>query len=200
MKAYRFTRDALLYRLKHGRWSQSHLAKAFKAPEALHILDTTAGYGEDAFILASLGHRLTLLERNETVYQALQTAIQEAGQHPVTAPIVARMTLHRADAMEYIKTCKEFDAMYLDPMFPHSTKSALVKQKMRDLRETVGADQDADALLPLAVSKARYRVVVKRPAKAPHLNQQTPDHMIKGKSNRYDIYINRSFRHQSADK
>lgn len=52
--------------------------------------------------------------------------------------------------------------VYLDPMFPHRQKSALVKKEMRVFQTLVGADDDADALLAPARRLAKKRVVVKR--------------------------------------
>ncbi len=59
---------------------------------------------------------------------------------------------------------------------------------MAAFHSLVGKDEDADALLPLALAHANYRVVVKRPRKAPLLNNQAPSYQLEGKSSRYDIY------------
>lgn len=42
--------------------------------------------------------------------------------------------------------------VYLDPMFPHRDKSALVKKEMRLFRPLVGDDLDAPALLQAALA------------------------------------------------
>ena len=55
------------------------------------------------------------------------------------------------------------DVVYLDPMYPHKQKSALVKKEMRVFQHLVGADLDADELLLPALQLAKKRVVVKRP-------------------------------------
>ena len=55
------------------------------------------------------------------------------------------------------------DVVYLDPMYPHRQKSALVKKEMRVFQSLVGADEDADLLLAPALALATRRVVVKRP-------------------------------------
>ena len=81
------------------------------------------------------------------------------------------------------------DVVYLDPMFPHRQKSALVKKEMRVFQSLVGADLDADALLPVALSVAGKRVVVKRPDYAGFLNEKKPSTSIETKSNRFDIYV-----------
>jgi len=81
------------------------------------------------------------------------------------------------------------DVIYFDPMFPERTKSALVKKEMRILKEVVGDDTDADEIFKLALTKAKKRVVVKRPKGAPHLNNQEPSLIYKGKSSRFDVYF-----------
>ena len=78
--------------------------------------------------------------------------------------------------------------IYLDPMFPHRDKTALVKKEMRLFRPLVGADQDAPALLAAALALASHRVVVKRPRKAPCIEGPKPSYALEGKSSRYDIY------------
>ena len=39
------------------------------------VVDATAGLGYDAFILASLGANVTLIERSKTMYKLLQEGI-----------------------------------------------------------------------------------------------------------------------------
>jgi 16S rRNA (guanine1516-N2)-methyltransferase len=86
-------------------------------------------------------------------------------------------------------TAEEFpDVIYLDPMFPERQKTADVKKEMAAFHSIVGKDEDADALLPLALAHVNYRVVVKRPRKAPFLNDQVPSYQLEGKSSRFDIY------------
>jgi len=80
------------------------------------------------------------------------------------------------------------DVVYLDPMFPHRQKSALVKKEMRVFQQLVGSDDDANRLLELARCIARKRVVVKRPDYAPFMAEQKPVSSIKTKNHRFDIY------------
>ncbi len=60
---------------------------------------------------------------------------------------------------------------------------------MAALKKDVGPDDDADALLPLALALAQKRVVVKRPGYAEFLNLQKPSMSIVGKNNRFDVYV-----------
>ena len=82
--------------------------------------------------------------------------------------------------------------VYLDPMYPHKQKSALVKKEMRVFQHLVGADLDSDELLLPALQLAKKRVVVKRPdyaeficGKQPHFSRETKNH-------RFDIYMGAS--------
>lgn len=81
--------------------------------------------------------------------------------------------------------------IYLDPMYPHSRKSALNRKEMRVLRDLVGNDEDAGTVFKTALQYAANRVVVKRPKGAPHVGLLTPSHAIKMKNSRFDVYLTR---------
>jgi 16S rRNA (guanine1516-N2)-methyltransferase len=81
------------------------------------------------------------------------------------------------------------DVVYLDPMFPHRTKSALIKKEMRLFQSLVGVDEDIDELLKAALTTARKRVVIKRPGKGAGIEGMKPHLLMSGKSTRYDIYF-----------
>jgi 16S rRNA (guanine1516-N2)-methyltransferase len=81
------------------------------------------------------------------------------------------------------------DVIFLDPMYPHREKSALVKKEMRFIRLLAGDDQDSAALLKAALAKAKQRVVVKRPKLAPPLSGPEPSFTISSKKNRFDVYL-----------
>ena len=81
------------------------------------------------------------------------------------------------------------DAVYLDPMFPHKKKSALVKKEMRLFQQLLGSDDDADHLLQSALDLATKRVVVKRPQYAPYLADHAPSMQINSKKYRFDVYF-----------
>ncbi len=155
------------------------------------VLDLTAGLGRDAFVLATLGCDVTMVERSAIIATLLQDGLLRA-QNAQDWFSQLKLRLVVDDAHDYLQTLSDDnkpDVIYLDPMFPDSKKSALVKKEMRYLKEVVGDDLDAGALLPLAFAKAKYRVVVKRAKLAPTLTETEPSLTIKGKSSRYDVYI-----------
>lgn len=151
------------------------------------VLDMTAGFGADAWLLAALGCHVTMLERSPVVAALLADGLRRAQAHD--AAVASRLTLEYTDAHRLsIDAWRErIDVVYLDPMFPPRGKAALEKRAMRVLRQIVGADDDAAALLDLARGIARQRVVVKRPRHAPPL---APDPVAthEGKALRYDVY------------
>ncbi|MDR5897486.1 class I SAM-dependent methyltransferase [Halomonas vilamensis] len=164
-----------------------------------NVVDATAGLGRDAFVLASLGTRVLMVERVPAIAALLADGVVRARKEPETAGIVARMSLHVGDAeRDLAAIVAEADftphVIHLDPMFPHREKSALVKKEMRLFRELAGDDNDAGMLLQTALSVATHRVVVKRPRKAPPIEGPAPQHTLEGKTSRYDVYVHRSLK------
>lgn len=86
------------------------------------------------------------------------------------------------------------EIIYMDPMYPQRSKTALVKKEMRTLRQIVGEDLDAPALLTCALKCARNRVVVKRPRLAPIIEGPKPSMTVEAKNTRFDVYDPRNLR------
>ncbi|MDD2060365.1 class I SAM-dependent methyltransferase [Pseudomonas sp. GD03860] len=187
-----FVEGAAAHRRVFGGGSGQMIAKAVGIAQGVRpqVLDCTAGLGKDAFVLASLGCRMTLIERQPLVAALLQDGLARAAGDAEVGPIVARMQLLTGNAIEHLRNWQGEppQVIYLDPMFPHRDKSALVKKEMRVFRPLVGDDLDAPALLEAALALASHRVVVKRPRKAPIIEGPKPSHSLEGKSSRYDIY------------
>ncbi len=193
-----FYSPSVTYRRKQGGGRGQLIARAvgFKANHAPQVLDGTAGLGGDAFVLASLGCQVSLCERVSAVRALLKDGIQQARAHAAGGDaqlnvVLDRMDLVETDTIQYLRTlsgAQRPDVVYLDPMFPERTKSALVKKEMRVFHDLVGADSDADQLLEAALPVARQRVVVKRPRLAPALQGPKPSNVLEGKTSRYDIY------------
>ncbi|KAA8731858.1 rRNA methyltransferase [Acinetobacter qingfengensis] len=188
------------HRLKRASLKTEMIARACQIGKTVHILDATAGLGHDALLLASMGANVTMLERHPILFSLLQSALQQALQHPFLASIAQRISLIQADASEYLRTLsdEQFDVIYLDPMFPtrdanqkQEKKQAQVKKQMQLLHLLLPEDgvmDLGDQLLPLAQGKAT-RVVVKRPKHAVFLNHQQPQHQWQGEACRFDAYF-----------
>ena len=155
------------------------------------VLDLTAGLGQDAFILASLGCKITMLERNSIIAALLKEGLARAQIAAAGWFKSLQLKLIEVEAQHYLSTLKTFyDVIYMDPMYPIGRKSALVKKEMRVLRYVVGKDEDAPQLLKTALKKARHRVVVKRSRLSPKLiDSVNPSLSYEGKSIRFDVYL-----------
>lgn len=191
-----FAAGAAAHRRKFGGGKQQEIAKAvgLNKGAAPLVLDATAGLGRDAFVLASLGCKVEMVERNNVVAALLADGLQRAKlDSEIGAWVSERMQLHfcangSAHALTHWQGPRP-DVVYLDPMFPHRKKSALVKKEMRAFQSLVGSDEDADALFAPAYLLATKRVVVKRPSFANFLADQKPTMQIATKKNRFDVYV-----------
>ncbi len=190
-----FVSGASAHRRKYGGGKGQSIAKAVGISSAYKpsILDATAGLGRDAFVLATLGCDVTLIERHPVVYLLLKSGLQCAQGEAEIADIMTRMRLMQGNSIDLLSRWDSMgqpqpDIVYLDPMFPHSTASAEAKKEMKLFRSLVGADLDEDQLWEQANSIARCRIVVKRPAKAPPLAGKAPSYVLAGKANRFDVY------------
>jgi 16S rRNA (guanine1516-N2)-methyltransferase len=190
-----FIGGAVGHRHRFGGGRGQTIAKAvgLKGGSTPTVVDATAGLGRDAFILASLGCRVTLVERSAVVSALLADGLERASaDSDIGRWIGERMCLVHADAVSWMNALAEDefpDVVYLDPMFPHRQKSALVKKEMRLFQKLLGFDEAEGALLQAAQRIARKRVVVKRPDYAPHLADRAPTMQIKGKKHRFDVYV-----------
>jgi 16S rRNA (guanine1516-N2)-methyltransferase len=193
-----FVEGAVAHRRLFGGGSGQMIAKAvgIQAGVRPRVLDATAGLGRDAFVLAELGCVVTLIERQPLIAALLADGLQRAQADAEVAAIVARMNLLGGNAIDLMKAWHDEapQVIYLDPMFPHRDKTALVKKEMRLFRPLVGADDDAPDLLAAALVLATHRVVVKRPRKAPAVAGEKPGYVLEGKSSRFDIYPKKSLK------
>lgn len=187
-----FVSGAVAHRRKFGGGRGQSIAKAVGLKQGVNpsVVDGTAGLGRDAFVLASLGCTVIMVERHPVVAALLEDGLRRAYEDvDIGEWMRERMSLVPGSSLEsVIELGKEVDVVYLDPMYPHREKSALVKKEMRVFQSLVGADMDADGLLEPAMTLATKRVVVKRPDYAEDLDGVKPSMVIATKKNRFDVY------------
>lgn len=183
-----FTAGRALHRLKFGGGHGQPLARAVKSRDKPIVCDATAGFGKDAFVFASLGCEVILLERSIVVHALLNDALIRAVKKPETKIIAERMHLYHAesnllpDNWPHMRTPQ---VIYLDPMYPDNKRAA--KKEIQTLRTLLDTKQD-DAKLLSAARATAARVVVKRPRKAGPLADVKPSGSISSPNTRYDIY------------
>lgn len=167
-------------------------AVGLRGGEPLTVLDATAGLGRDAFVLASLGAQVRMVERSPVVAALLADGLARAARQPELAAAAVRLRLERADARALLAALEDSqrpDVVYLDPMYPEDGTKGQVKKEMQLLRRLLGPDEDIGALFEAALAAARRRVVIKRPRRAPALPGLRPSHSLEGRSTRFDVYV-----------
>jgi 16S rRNA (guanine1516-N2)-methyltransferase len=188
-----FVGGAVGHRHRFGGGRGQTIAKAVGLKSGVNplVVDATAGWGRDAFLLASLGCRVTMIERCPVVAALLEDGLRRAQADPDIGKMVSEnLQLVAADAVEWLSHCGlQPDVVYLDPMFPHRSKTAQVKKESFYLQQLLGPAIDGDALLDVALKVAQKRVVVKRPKQAPLLGERKATHSYLTKNHRFDAYI-----------
>ena len=187
-----FTKGAIKHRLMYGGGRSQYLPRAVGMTKGRtpNIVDATAGLGKDSFLLASLGARVTLIERSPIIhgllYDGMERAMRAGG---LSAEVVERMTLIMGDSIELLPNL-EPEVVLVDPMHPVRKSSALVKREMVLIRQIVGNDCDYVDLLNVALNVAKKRVVLKWPKGANTIeNIKLPSHQLSGKTTRYDVFM-----------
>ena len=187
-----FIEGPILHRLKYGRGRGQNLARAvgMKFNKNKNIIDATAGLGYDSFILASLGAKVTLIERSQKMHEILKKGIDEGisfgGE---IEKIINRMELLFGDSKDILPKLTP-EVIMIDTMYKDRKKTALVKNNMRLVREIVGPDCDNIELLKVALNCAKNRVVLKQPRYAEPIKEiRKYSHQILGKTIRYDIFM-----------
>ena len=186
----------MAHRRKFGGGRGEAIAKAvgIKGSALPTVIDATAGLGRDAFVLAAIGCQVRLVERHPVVFLLLQDGLNRAYQDEEIGEMLQQnlrlLNVHHINELD--PNSDYADVVYLDPMYPHKQKSALVKKEMRVFQHLVGADLDSDELLLPALQLAQKRVVVKRPDYAEFLCGKQPHFSRETKNHRFDIYMGAS--------
>lgn len=193
MPSVDFLSPQLIYRCKTNQRELLKRAMGSLNPLETLVVDATAGFGEDAFLLARKGYSVIMFERSTILAALLKDGLMRLHDSTEKLPPIS-LALRHGDARVCLPALakeRTIDAIYLDPMFPDQKKTALSKAKMEILRGLVGPDEDAVDLLTVALKLAKNRVIVKRPRLAPWLGNIQPAFSLKGSSNRFDVYFTR---------
>lgn len=183
-----------LRRLKQNNLQNELLVKAVKIKgigRPLNIIDATAGLGEDSLIFAAAGNKVIMFEYNPVIFALLSSAMKSAEKEEELSPVVKSMQVKCENSIEAMPQLKEnADVVFLDPMFPGRSKSALIKKKFQLLQQLESPCSDEKELFEAAEKCLPLKIVVKRPLKGPFLANRRPSYSLSGKSVRYDCYIN----------
>lgn len=167
------------------------------------VFDITGGLGRDAWLLASIGCSLVVIEREAVIFALLRDGVARAG---IDAQYVARrMRLVHAQA-GHVLSCMGYETqsgtrtclpkphvVYMDPFFHFDRKhKGASKRSMQVLRHVAGeSDMGQEGeILNVALQVAEERVVVKRPRQSEPLptGHGRLTHSIRGRGCRFDVY------------
>ncbi len=160
-------------------------------PSTTTVLDGTLGFAVDALQLAAAGFHVTGVERNPIVRELTKDGLRRAEACGELRTALSRFHFIEQSSIEYLsvlEATKAPDIVYLDPMYPELKRSVKRRKALEFLRDLVGDDLDAEELFALAWEKTKKRVVVKRPLKGDRLGKN-PNHVLRGKSHRFDVYV-----------
>ena len=160
-----------------------HKAIGYKG-HPLKVLDITAGWGQDAWLLAGLGCEVTAIERNELVFVFLDFLNKSPGLK------TRKLNFILDDSLHYLKTVKadnKPDVIYMDPMFQSRKKAASGKELWILQQITKTNEKSTTELFEEALKTSRKRIVVKRgrrekPFKGPLLCS------FSGRASRFDVF------------
>ena len=185
-----FSDAGFSYRLRRGGGKKEMIAKAVGVKPSLRVIDCTAGLGRDSFLLASLGCEVTMFERSKVMAFLLEDAINRALSNERLYYTASRISLVHGDAIALLgRQTGTPQVILIDPMFPLKKKSAHAKGEMQFLQRFIGKDEDASGLLRCAMATGSPRIVLKRPLSGNELDGFTPSFSLKGKSNRFDVFL-----------
>lgn len=185
------------HRFLQGDGFGQPLAKAIgaKASHLPYVLDATAGLGGDAFVIASLGCKVQMVERNVILAALLADGLTRASEdiqvNGLSEIIQNHLQLQVADMTSLDSSLLDEipEVVYLDPMYHKNSKRRLPGRTMQYFRALLTEPQDDVVLFEAALALKPKRIVVKRSVKDATITTLLPSHQIFGKTTRYDVYL-----------
>jgi hypothetical protein len=151
--------------------------------QVFRIADACLGWGQDSFILSSLGVKISAYESNPLL--GLFWKVFFKVNRSLEKQLAWRF--EQKDFLQVDKT--DVDCIYLDPMFPtNSHKSALPDKHMQLLRKVVPESSNAVQLLEHAFALGVKRIVMKQPRSGQE-QLPPPNFTIKAKSMNFAVYL-----------
>lgn len=178
-----------------ARARNERLVRACGVREGSVVVDATGGLGTDAWLLASAGARVTVLERHPVVAALLADGLRRAAAE--SPEIAGRIDLRCLDSRSGLAHWQQsLTAIYLDPMYPPRRKRALGDRRLRLLAALFAsrgggaeAGDDVSGLLAAARAAPAARAVLKRPQREPlPQDAPAPDYSLEGRSTRFDVW------------
>ena len=167
------------------------LNKILKANN-LSILDCTGGFARDAAILASLGNKVTLIERNPLIMSLLIDARERIKIDDIRYNF-SRIKIRFGNCIDFIRnTNKHFDYIYFDFMF-NINNSALPSKNEQFLRKIVNNDINENVdIIHETIQRVRSKIIIKEHNSSNDYDNFDIINTYKGKTVKYHLLEGKS--------
>ena len=184
-----FLKGTLGWRLKRVN-HERNLRKALgKTDKQLSIFDSTAGLLTDTMIFLSLGHKVVAVEQSKIIYSLVKDAILRAKNK---IPELKNLIFLNDNSLDVYKSMsKEFDVIYLDPMYPSLNKKNKKSGRLENIKKILEIENltDSGENLVRGFFDLEYKkIILKRPLKQ-RKNYSNINYQVLGKTTRFDIYL-----------
>ena len=184
-----FLKGAIGWRMKRVQ-HESNIKKALgKNLSQLEIFDATGGFLSDSIIFLSLGHKVMAVEQSKIIFSLVNDAILRAEQH---IPLLKNLEFINDNSIEVFKRKnKEFDVIYLDPMYPEIKKNNKKTGNIEGIKKILKLENlwnNNDEIIDAFFKNSYKKIILKRPLKSKK-NYSNINYQVIGKTTRFDIYI-----------
>ncbi|GIR73849.1 MAG: hypothetical protein CM15mP76_05760 [Prochlorococcus sp.] len=184
-----FLKGTLGWRLKRVN-HERNLRKALgKTDKQLSIFDSTAGLLTDTMIFLSLGHKVVAVEQSKIIYSLVKDAILRAKDK---IPELKNLIFLNDNSLEVYKSMsKEFDVIYLDPMYPSLNKKNKKSGRLENIKKILEIENFTNCgenLVKDFFDLEYKKIILKRPLKL-RKNYSNINYQVLGKTTRFDIYL-----------
>jgi len=184
-----FLKGSLGWRLKRVN-HEKNLRKALgKTDNQLSIFDATAGLLTDTMIFLSLGHKVVAVEQSKIIFSLVKDAILRTKKK---IPELKNLIFLNGNSLDAYKSMsKEFDIIYLDPMYPTLNKKNKKSGRIENIKKILEIEnliENGENLVKDFLDLEYKKIILKRPLKH-RKNYSNINYQVLGKTTRFDIYL-----------
>ncbi len=158
------------------------------------VMDLTAGFGLDTIQIALLDIPVICCEKEPVIFLFLKEFISRLGVFNLR--VATRIRPIFGNSINILKEVGSSipipDLIYLDPMFPDTTKKKGKEKKYMQVIKLLKMEiEDESLLFQRAMECTSKRVVIKRPLYAEEVKimGKGPLYQVQGRGHRFDVYV-----------
>lgn len=164
------------------------IAKTISHIKKYKIIDTTGGIGIDSIIFASLGNKITLIEKQPLIIKILKNLFKSLQEIKFITKNIKIKYGNSIKTIQHLKNNSK-NIIYLDPIFPIKKKNDITKAYASIIKNIGSNTKNYKKLFEISLKKAK-KLIVKRKKNSESINKKKPTYKISGSKIRFDIYQN----------